>query len=69
MDRNPFKQGKYRPGTHIPIHLVEKVRETKPDYLLLLLRNLKDEVIQQMACIRERGGLFIDPIQEVRVCL
>lgn len=67
VDRNPYKQGKYTPGTHIPIHPVEKVRETKPDYLFILPWNLKDEIMQQMSYIREWGGKFVVPIPEVRV--
>ena len=67
VDRNPYKQGKYTPGTHIPICPVEKVKETKPDYLLILPWNLKDEVMAQMAYIREWGGQFVIPIPEVRV--
>jgi SAM-dependent methyltransferase len=67
VDRNPYKQGKYTPGTHIPIYPVEKIRETKPDYLLILPWNLKDEVMQQMPYIREWGGKFVVPIPEVRV--
>ncbi len=67
VDRNPYKQGKFTPGTHIPIHPVEKIRETKPDYLLILPWNLKDEVIQQMGYIREWGGAFVVPIPEVTI--
>ena len=67
VDRNPYKQGKYTPGTHIPIYSPDKIRETKPDYLLILPWNLKDEVMQQMAYIREWGGQFIVPIPEVQV--
>ena len=67
VDRNPYKQGKYAPGTHIPICPVEKIKETKPDYLLILPWNLKDEVMVQMAYIREWGGQFIIPIPEVKV--
>jgi SAM-dependent methyltransferase len=67
VDRNPYKQGKFTPGTHIPIHPPEKVRETKPDYLLILPWNLREEIMQQMSFIREWGGQFIVPIPEVRV--
>ena len=67
VDRSPYKQGKYTPGTHIPIYSPDKIRETKPDYLLILPWNLKDEVMQQMAYIREWGGQFIVPIPEVKV--
>lgn len=67
VDRNPYKQGKYTPGTHIPIYPVEKIRETKPDYVLILPWNLKDEVMRQMEYIREWGGKFIVPIPEVAI--
>lgn len=67
VDRNPYKQGKYTPGTHIPILHPDRIRETRPDYLFLLPWNLKDEIMQQMAYIREWGGRFVVPIPEVRV--
>jgi hypothetical protein len=67
VDRNPYKQGKYLPGTHIPIFAPEKIDETRPDYLLILPWNFKDEIIQQMAHIRSWGGQFIVPIPEVRI--
>lgn len=67
VDRNPYKQGKFLPGTHIPVYPVEKIRETKPDYVLILPWNLKDEIMAQMADIREWGGKFVIPIPEVEV--
>jgi 2-polyprenyl-3-methyl-5-hydroxy-6-metoxy-1,4-benzoquinol methylase len=67
VDRNPYKQGKFLPGTHIPIFHPDKIRETKPDYLLVLPWNLKDEIITQMSYIRDWGGRFIIPIPEVDV--
>jgi len=67
VDRNPYKQGKFTPGTHIPICPVEKIRETQPDYLLILPWNFKDEIIHQMAYIREWGGKFIVPIPEAKI--
>jgi 2-polyprenyl-3-methyl-5-hydroxy-6-metoxy-1,4-benzoquinol methylase len=67
VDRSPHKQGLFLPGTHIPIHSPDKIRETKPDYLLILPWNLKDEVMAQMADIREWGGKFVVPIPEVQV--
>ena len=62
VDRNPYKQGKYTPGTHIPILPPEHIRETRPDYLLILPWNLTAEITQQCAFIREWGGKFIVPI-------
>jgi len=67
VDRSPHKQGKYTPGTHIPILSPDRIRETKPDYVLILPWNLKDEISQQMAYIREWGGKFVIPIPEVRI--
>jgi hypothetical protein len=67
VDRSPYKQGKFLPGTHIPIFGPAKIDETKPDYLLILPWNFKDEIIKQMAHIRNWGGKFVVPIPEVRV--
>lgn len=67
VDRNPYKQNKFTPGTHIPIYSPEKIRETKPDYLLILPWNVKDEVMEQVSYIREWGGQFVVPIPEVKV--
>ena len=67
VDRNPYKQGKFLPGSHIPIYSPERIEETKPDYVLVLPWNLKDEIMQQLAYIREWGGRFVVPIPMVRV--
>jgi hypothetical protein len=67
VDRSPHKQGHFLPGTHIPIYSPDKIKETRPDYLLILPWNLKDEVIDQMRHIRDWGGQFIVPIPEVQV--
>jgi SAM-dependent methyltransferase len=67
VDRNPYKHGRYTPGTHIPIFPPEKIRETRPDYLFILPWNLKKEITAQEAYIREWGGKFIVPIPEVEV--
>lgn len=67
VDRSPFKQGLYLPGTHIPVESPEKIRETKPDYVVILPWNLKDEISEQMAYIREWGGKFIVLIPKVTV--
>lgn len=67
VDRNPHKQGMFLPGTHIPILSPDKINETKPDYLLILPWNLKEEIMTQMAGIREWGGKFVVPIPEVQV--
>jgi len=65
VDRNPYKQGKYLPGTHIPIHDPSHIRETRPDYLLILPWNFREEIMRQNAYIREWGGQFVVPIPEV----
>jgi SAM-dependent methyltransferase len=67
VDRNPYKQGKYLPGTHIPIFHPGKIHETKPDFLFILPWNFKDEIMEQMNFIREWGGEFIVPIPEIRI--
>jgi hypothetical protein len=67
VDRNPYKQGKYLPGTHIPIFHPDKVRETRPDYLFILPWNFKEEIMKQMSYIRDWGGQFIVPIPETTV--
>jgi len=67
VDRNPYKHGRFLPGTHIPIFAPDKIRETRPDYVLILPWNLKDEIAAQLAYIREWGGQFVVPIPEVEV--
>ncbi len=67
VDRSPYKHGKFTPGTHIPIFSPEKIRETRPDYLLILPWNLKEEIMKQMAYIREWDGRFVVPIPEAKV--
>ncbi len=67
VDRNPYKHGKFLPGTHVPIFPPEKISETRPDYVLILPWNFKDEIMQQMAFIRDWGGQFVVPIPELKV--
>jgi hypothetical protein len=67
VDRNPYKQGKFLPGTHIPILTPDKLVAAKPDYVLILPWNFKDEIIKQMAMIREWGGKFVVPIPTVEI--
>jgi C-methyltransferase C-terminal domain/Putative zinc binding domain/Methyltransferase domain len=67
VDRNPYKHGKFLPGTHIPIHPPDKIRETRPDYVLILPWNLKNEVMEQLSYIRSWGGQFVVPIPDVKV--
>jgi 2-polyprenyl-3-methyl-5-hydroxy-6-metoxy-1,4-benzoquinol methylase len=67
VDRSPHKQNLFLPGTRIPIHHPDKIRETKPDYVLILPWNIRDEIMEQMAFIGEWGGRFLVPIPEVKV--
>ena len=67
VDRNPYKQGKFLPGTHIPIFAPEKIAETKPDYVLILPWNLKDEITAQLAYCRSWDGKFVVLVPEVSV--
>ena len=67
VDRSPYKQGRYTPGTRIPILHPDRIRETKPDYLFILPWNLKDEIMSQMAHIRDWGGQFVVPIPILKV--
>ncbi len=68
VDRSAYKQGKFLPGTHIPIYPPDRIRETKPDYILILPWNFKEEIMEQMSYVREWGGGFVIPIPEVKVC-
>jgi C-methyltransferase-like protein len=67
VDRNPYKQGKFLPGTHIPIFAPQRISETRPDYVLILPWNLKDEIMEQLSHIRSWGAQFIVPIPDVKV--
>jgi 2-polyprenyl-3-methyl-5-hydroxy-6-metoxy-1,4-benzoquinol methylase len=67
VDRSPHKQGHLLPGTHIPICHPDKVKETRPDYVLILPWNLADEITAQMSCIRSWGGRFVIPIPEPKI--
>jgi len=67
VDRSPYKQGKFLPGTRIPIHHPDKIKERRPDYVLILPWNFKDEIVAQLGYVREWGGRFVIPIPEARV--
>jgi SAM-dependent methyltransferase len=67
VDRSLYKQGRHLPGTRIPIYHPDRIRETKPDYVVILPWNLKDEIMQQLQFIREWGGRFAVPIPKVAI--
>ncbi|HEY8550535.1 MAG TPA: class I SAM-dependent methyltransferase, partial [Vicinamibacterales bacterium] len=67
VDRNPHKQGRYLPGTHLPILAPEAIDETRPEYVLILPWNLRDEIVRQMDRIREWGGKFVVAIPRLEV--
>ena len=67
VDRSPQKQGRFLPGTHIPVYAPERIDEVRPDYVMILPWNIKEEIMEQMARIRSWGGKFVVPIPRVRV--
>jgi C-methyltransferase C-terminal domain/Putative zinc binding domain/Methyltransferase domain len=67
VDRNPHKQGRFLPGSHLPIHDPDRITQTRPHYLLLLPWNLRDEIMAQMSHIREWGGQFVVPVPAVTI--
>ncbi len=67
VDRSPHKQGRFLPGTHIPVEAPDKIRSARPDYVLILPWNLRDEIMAQIAYIRDWGGRFVLPIPRVEV--
>ncbi len=67
VDLSPHKQGLFLPGTHLPIKSPLIIKETKPDYIIILPWNLKDEIMKQMKDIKEWGGKFVIPIPEVKI--
>lgn len=67
VDRNPVKHGKFLPGTHIPIHPVEKLAEAKPDFVLVLPWNLRKEISEQLGYVRDWGGKLVVPLPELEI--
>lgn len=67
VDKNPYKQGRFLPGCHIPIYAPEHIEKTKPNHILILPWNIKDEIVEQMAVVRSWGADFVVPIPEVSV--
>lgn len=67
VDRSPHKQGLFLPGTRIPVYAPERIRLTRPDYVLILPWNIKDEIVEQLSYVREWGAQFVVPIPRVEV--
>ena len=67
VDRNPYKQGKFLPGTHIPVFAPEMIDREQPDYVLLLPWNLREEITNQLAHVRDWGAKFVVPIPRLEV--
>ncbi len=66
-DRNPFKHGRFLPGTHIPVHPVDEIAARRPDYVLILPWNLWEEIAAQLAYVREWGGRLVVPLPALEV--
>jgi SAM-dependent methyltransferase len=67
VDRSPVKQGKFLPGTHIPIYAPERLAQTKPDYIVVLPWNLREEISRQLSYVGSWGGKLVFPIPELEV--
>ena len=67
VDRSPYKQGRFLPGSRIPIYRPDRIRETRPDYVVILPWNLKEEIAEQLHYIREWGGKFVVPVPKLAI--
>jgi len=67
VDRSPYKQGRFLPGTHLPIKTPDEISKDKPDFILILPWNLREEIIEQMSFVKDWGAKFIIPIPELMV--
>jgi hypothetical protein len=65
VDASPYKQGKYLPGSHIPVFSEAEIEKTRPDFVIILPWNIKDEIMAQLEYIRKWGGQFVTPIPKV----
>jgi hypothetical protein len=67
VDRSPHKQGLFLPGTHIPVYAPERLAETRPDFVLVLPWNLRDEISEQLSYVRSWGGRLVFPIPRLEI--
>ena len=67
VDKSPHKQGLYLPGSHIPIHEPERIKDTKPDFVVILPWNIKNEIINEISYVRDWGGKFVILVPEVKI--
>ena len=67
VDKSPYKQGKYLPGSHIPIVNETKIKEYKPEYILILPWNIKDEIMDQLSYIKEWDGKLVVAVPELKI--
>ena len=67
VDRNPYKHGRLTPGTRIPICPAERIAQDRPDYVLVLPWNLREEIVEQLAYVREWGGRLVFPIPRLEI--
>jgi hypothetical protein len=67
VDASPYKQNKFLPGSHLPVYSEEKIKEYKPDYIIILAWNLKDEIMEQLSYIREWNGKFVMCIPQMNI--
>jgi C-methyltransferase C-terminal domain len=67
VDRSPYKQGRFLPGTHIPIHHPDRIAADQPDYVLVLPWNLRTEISAQLAYVRDWGARLVFPIPTLEV--
>ncbi|HSV64485.1 MAG TPA: class I SAM-dependent methyltransferase [Mycobacteriales bacterium] len=67
VDRNPYKHGRFLPGTHIPVHPPDLLAQTRPDYILVLPWNLRTEITDQLAYVRQWGGRLVFPIPSLEI--
>jgi hypothetical protein len=67
VDASPYKQGKFLPGSHIPVVNENEIRKSKPDFVIILPWNIKQEIIEQLKYIKEWGGRFVIPISKLGI--